>query len=104
MNSVQFRGLRGSSSARSATTIRLRSRGAIGARVSLQAGPLRQMAEVHAGGSHNSSNDPRLLFGLGAASTVEKAQVFWPGGKVQTLTGLAVDRYHTIRQPQGAGR
>jgi hypothetical protein len=81
-----------------------RNRGAIGARVTVQAGALRQVSEVHAGGSHNSSSDPRLLFGLGSAGAVDRVQVWWPGGKAQTLTGLGADRYHTIRQPDAPAR
>jgi len=75
-----------------------RNRGAIGARVTVLAGSLSQIAEVHGGSSHLSSGDPRLHFGLGGATSIERAVVFWPGGRTQTLTGLAVDRYHTIRE------
>ena len=70
----------------------------MGARVVVRTGSLRQVEEIHAGSSHNSSNDPRLHFGLGGATSIERAVVFWPGGRTQTLTGLAVDRYHTIRE------
>jgi len=49
-----------------------RNKGAIGARVTLVAGSLRQTKEVRAGSSHNSSSDPRLLFGLGDATAVAK--------------------------------
>src|SRR5258706_12615099 len=42
------------------------NRRAIGARVTISAGSLRSVAETQAGSSHNSSGDPRLLFGLGS--------------------------------------
>src|SRR6266850_1633791 len=71
-----------------------RNRGAVGARVTVVAGPLRQVKEIQAGSSHNSSNDPRLLFGLATAPSVDRIEVRWPGGRVQVLTGLEIGRYH----------
>ena len=81
-----------------------RNRGAIGARVTVVAGALRQMIEIHAGSSHNSSNDPRPRFGLGAAAAPERIEIRWPDGRTQTLTGLAADRYHTLREPLAPAR
>jgi len=80
------------------------SAGAVGARVTVVAGTLRQTKEVHAGSSHNSSNDPRPLFGLGAATRVDRIEIRWPRGRMQTLTGLPIDRYHTVREPESAAR
>ena len=77
-----------------------RNRGAVGARVTVLSGPLRQIKEIQAGSSHNSSNDPRLLFGLGTVTTIDKIEVRWPRGRVQALTGLAPNRYHTITEPE----
>ena len=77
-----------------------RNRGAVGARVTFLAGALRQVKEIQAGSSHNSSNDPRLLFGLGAATAVDRIEVRWPRGRVQVLTGLQMGRYHTVREPE----
>src|SRR5207245_9334834 len=73
-----------------------RTRGAIGARVTVAAGPLRQTKEIHAGSSHNSSSDPRLLFGLGDATVVDRIDIRWPSGRAQTVADLPIDRYHTI--------
>jgi len=78
-----------------------RNRGAVGARLTLAAGPLRQTKEIHAGSSHNSSSDPRLLFGLGDATAVDRIDIRWPSGRAQTLTPLPIDRYHTVREPEG---
>src|SRR5437588_3678962 len=41
---------------------------AIGAKLTVNAGKMVQTAEVHAGGSYLSSNDPRLHFGLASES------------------------------------
>jgi enediyne biosynthesis protein E4 len=80
------------------------NRGAIGARVTVVAGTLRQFAEVHAGTSHMSCSDPRLLFGLGDATTVDKVEIRWPSGRTQTLVRPPVDRYHTVREQETAPR
>jgi hypothetical protein len=47
-----------------------------------------------------SSNDPRLHFGLGAASTAD-VEVYWPTGKMESLPHLAADQFVTIREGQG---
>jgi hypothetical protein len=81
-----------------------RNRGAIGARVTVTAGALRQVAEIRAGSSHNSSSDPRLHFGLGSAAAADRVEIRWRAGKTQVLTGLPAGRYHTIREPDPARR
>jgi hypothetical protein len=78
-----------------------RNRGAIGAKVTVSSGTLRQVDEVRAGGSHNSSSDPRLLFGLGASSAPVTIEIRWPTGRKQTIDGLAPGRYHTVKEPHG---
>ncbi len=74
---------------------------ALNARVRVTAGDLVQLGEVISGGSYLSQNDLRLHFGLGTHQRVNKAEVIWPGGKVETLTNLAADRFYTVRE--GAG-
>ena len=75
-----------------------RNRGGIGARVTVVAGGVRQVLEVQAGASHNSSNDPRLLFGLADAAGPVRAEVRWPSGKKAVFADLAVDRYHDLKE------
>ena len=76
-----------------------RNRGAVGARVTVLSGPLRQVKEIQAGSSHNSSNDPRLLFGLGARTAIDKVEIRWPNGKIQVLKDFSVDHYNLVQQP-----
>jgi ASPIC and UnbV/FG-GAP-like repeat len=52
----------------------------------------RLVREVLAGSSYLSSEDPRIHFGLGAATSVARLTVRYPGGKTTRLTGVAVDR------------
>jgi hypothetical protein len=61
-----------------------RNRGAVGARVVVRSGSLRQMEEIHAGSS----------------TRVERVEIRWPRGRVQILTDLPIDRYHTLLEPR----
>lgn len=71
----------------------------VGAEVRVTAGGRTQVRVFQRNQSYLSTNDPRLHFGLGGASTVERVEVRWPGGVVQTLRGLAPDRYLTVEEP-----
>lgn len=68
----------------------------VGAIVRVTAGGKTQVRVYQRSQSYLSQNDPRLHFGLGRATRVEKLEVRWPGGAVETLTGLPVDRYMTV--------
>ena len=63
---------------------------AYGARVTVVAGPLVQHHEVQSAHGYNSTNDPTLVFGLGAARAVDHVEVRWPSGKVQRVEGPAL--------------
>ena len=56
----------------------------------------RLVREVQAGGSYLSSEDPRVNFGLGAATRVRRLVVRYPGGGVTRLRNVAVDRLVAI--------
>jgi len=74
---------------------------ALNARVRATAGDLVQLGEVISGGSYLSQSDLRIHFGLGTHQRIDKAEVLWPDGKVETLTNLAADAFYTVRE--GAG-
>jgi len=74
---------------------------ALNARVRATAGVLVQLSEVISGGSYLSQNDLRIHFGLGEHDRMDKADVLWPDGKVETLTNLPADHFYSIRE--GAG-
>ena len=65
----------------------------VGAVVRLTAGGKTQIRTYQRTQSYLSQNDPRLHFGLGKATRVEKLEVRWLSGAVETLTDLPVDRY-----------
>lgn len=84
-------------------TIGTRSnRDGFGARVEVKAGGLTQMAEVRANSSFESASDPRLHFGLGAATRVDSITIHWPSGSVETLGPQSVDQELVVREGSGA--
>jgi hypothetical protein len=76
-------------------------RDAIGATVFLTAGGVRQRADVMSGGSYESSNDFRPHFGLGQNTRVDKVEIRWPDGKVETLALPGIDRYFAAEEGKG---
>jgi hypothetical protein len=69
---------------------------AIGASVTVHFGAKQQIAVVDGGSGFCSQNDRKLLFGLGAASAVEKAVVRWPSGVEQTIATPKVGTYNRV--------
>jgi len=72
---------------------------AVGARVIvIDSTNRKQVFDVSTAGSYLSSNDPRVLVGLGAVNDVRSVEVRWQSGKTQALTDLTVDRYYVITE------
>ena len=77
-------------------------RDAIGATVWVTAEGFRQRADVIAGGSFASSPDPRIHFGIGTATAIEKIEVRWPSGRKETVAVPAkLDTLYTLTEGQG---
>ena len=76
------------------------NRSAIGARVLARYGGKVQSQQVLSQSSYLSAHDPRLHFGLGAATTAD-IEIHWPLGLVEKYTALAADRLVTIREGVG---
>jgi enediyne biosynthesis protein E4 len=74
---------------------------AIGARVAVTAGKITQTAEVHAGGSYLSSNDPRLHFGLADQVRMAEVEIRWPMGEKEVLKDVPADFIYTIVEGKG---
>jgi hypothetical protein len=75
----------------------------IGTKVMLWAGGSAQLLEEMPTRGFESSIDPRLHFGLGAATTVDSAIVVWPDRRYQVLTNVPADRTLTVSQNDAAG-
>ena len=76
------------------------NRDGVGARVKVAAAGVTRMRERKGGGSYLSGHDPRLHFGLGPLGRVERIEVRWPSGLVDTIGDAHVDRVITIREGQ----
>jgi hypothetical protein len=77
------------------------NRAAIGARVTIHAAGIRQIAEVRGGGSYLSQNDLRLHFGLGKSARIDTIEIRWPSGKLETLENLPADSIYTVVESSG---
>jgi hypothetical protein len=77
------------------------NRDAVGARLTLEAGGVRQVREVNPYGSFLSQSDYRTHFGLGAAETVDRLTIDWPSGFSETLEGIAARSGVTITEGRG---
>jgi len=73
------------------------NRDGVGATVNVMAGG-RQVAQRLGGGSYMSANDPRLHFGLGPLDRVERVEVRWPSGKVDTWSSLPAGTGYRLRE------
>jgi hypothetical protein len=75
--------------------VKVRGRGAnrdaIGARLVAHVGPLKLLRTIDGGGSYLSTSDLSVHFGLGQAPRVDRLEVRWPGGAVETRSNIPAD-------------
>ena len=74
---------------------------ALNARVRATAGDLVQEDQVQSGGSYLSQSDLRIHFGLAQHEKVDKLEIFWPSGKVETLTNVGADHFYILKEGEG---
>jgi hypothetical protein len=77
------------------------NRSAIGARVTVTSGKLRQTDEVRSGGSYLSQSDFRLHFGLGEATKVDRIEIRWPSGAVENIEDVEAGQCIKVREGSG---
>ena len=66
------------------------NRNGIGARVTIAARAGPQIREMKSGSSYLGQNDLRVHFGLGEATRVDRLDVRWPDGHVETIRDVPV--------------
>ena len=76
------------------------NRNGIGARITVtESAGRKQIFDANTSGSYLSSNDPRIIVGLGTTGSVRKVEISWPSGNIQTITEPQLDRYFLINEP-----
>lgn len=76
-------------------------RDAIGAHVRLRIGEQVRQRDVRAAYSYQSSNDPRVHFGLGSARAVDEVEVQWTDGTVESFGSIQPGQYYLLRRGTG---
>ena len=74
------------------------NRDAIGAWVTIKAGPLRRVKQLLGGTSYLSASDLRLLFGLGKNKKVDEVHVRWPSGFESTLRDVPANQSLILKE------
>jgi hypothetical protein len=72
------------------------TRDAIGAVVTVTAAGKEQRAQLMGGASYCSASARRLHFGLGTAPAVDRIEIRWPSGHVETHRNLPINRLHRL--------
>ncbi|HWP45407.1 MAG TPA: CRTAC1 family protein [Blastocatellia bacterium] len=76
-------------------------RDATGAVIFLTAGKMRQRGEIISGAGYASQNDRTVYFGIGEATKIDKLEVKWPSGAVETIAVPVCDRVITVIEGKG---
>jgi hypothetical protein len=74
------------------------NRSAIGARIAVRSGSLKQVNRVTTSTGYACSSEPVVHFGLGRNSGVDSIEIEWPSGTRQTLTNIAADSLLTVHE------
>lgn len=79
------------------------NRSAIGGRVTARYGGKTQVQEVLSQSSYLSSNDTRLHFGLGQATTAD-VEIRWPRGQIEKFSALPASHLISVTEGRGITR
>jgi enediyne biosynthesis protein E4 len=75
------------------------NRQGIGSRVTIEDNTNRkQIFDVSTAGSYLSSNDARVIAGIGKATAVKTIEVRWPSGRHQVVSNPQLNRYLTVNE------
>ena len=74
------------------------NRSGVGTRMVVHSGGKSQILEVHSGRSYQSHFGSRLHFGLGSATKIDKIEIHWHLGEVETFSNLDINGLYHLRQ------
>jgi len=69
--------------------------------VRIEAGGRAQTTFVRGDGSYLSHSDLRAHFGLREATKVDRVEIRWPSGLIETTTGLTANRFYVVAEGKG---
>jgi hypothetical protein len=75
------------------------NRDGFGSRITITAGSKQQYAEARCPSGFLGQSDRRVHFGLGQAKVVDKIEIQWPSGTVQTLEYVPVNQILKVKEP-----
>ena len=75
------------------------NRDALGAHVTLYWNDRRQMQVLDGGGGYSGYSEKLVHFGLGENAKLDRAEIRWPSGKTQVLSGLESGRSYDVVEP-----
>lgn len=76
------------------------NRDGVGSRISISYGGKTQYAQKESSSGYISTNDHRLHFGLGDATTIDTIEINWPSGKVQHLTNIEANQIIDVKESE----
>ena len=77
------------------------NRSGIGARVTVEAGGVRQTGDVRSGSSFASQPDFRVHFGVGKAAVADQVSILWPSGTRTALKSVEVNQWIRVKEGEG---
>jgi hypothetical protein len=76
----------------------------IGARCVATIGGKKKLRVVLGGGSYAGESDHRIHFGLEQATIVDKLEIRWPSGTVQTLENISANQILKVQETAASAR
>ena len=80
------------------------NRDAIGARITLSAGGLKQIQEINGGNGYAGQSTKRAHFGIGKAAKIDSVEIHWPSGLVEKIDGAALNKLNKVTEGKGLQR
>ena len=68
----------------------------IGAKITLDGGPVQQQKQMRSGGNYNSGSQEQVVFAADHRNHNHRIAVEWPGGKISTIDGVRANRIYEI--------
>lgn len=74
------------------------NRDAVGAKIFVIAGGVKQMRQVISGSSYLSQDSLWPTFGVGINKKIDEVKIIWPSGTIQSLLNVDVDQLITVKE------